>query len=309
MAITRITGSKWLVDGSVTNIKLATDSVTTVKILDANVTTPKLADSAVTTAKILDGNVTPIKMDATGDYLFNSVNVGGGNTVLSSDGTITTKGGNLIVQNTAGNTNVLTVDAVTETITTSGSLVIGQDLTVQGTTTSVNSTTLDVTDANITVGKGGTVASANGSGITVEITDGTNGSLIYDASAPVKWKAGDLGSEDNLVGQTVTQTLTNKTYNLTGAPIQGETDVESAVRALNVIAGGTPSTFYGDLGSAEVTGGGLTVTIAGATQIDAVYASGIRLSLGAANDYTVSGNVITLAESLLGNIVVDYTSV
>lgn len=60
--------------GSIDTSKLASDSVTTVKILNANVTTAKIADSAVdttklasdsvTTVKILDGNVTLSKLAA-----------------------------------------------------------------------------------------------------------------------------------------------------------------------------------------------------------------------------------------------------
>lgn len=50
------------IDGSVTAAKLATNSVTTVKIADLNVTAAKLAADAVTTAKILDANVTTSKL-------------------------------------------------------------------------------------------------------------------------------------------------------------------------------------------------------------------------------------------------------
>ena len=51
-----------LLDGSIIERLLATDSVTTVKIKDGNVTTPKLADKSVTTPKLADGAVTTIKV-------------------------------------------------------------------------------------------------------------------------------------------------------------------------------------------------------------------------------------------------------
>jgi len=47
---------------AVTAGKIATDAVTTSKILDLNVTTAKIAADAVTTAKILDSNVTDAKL-------------------------------------------------------------------------------------------------------------------------------------------------------------------------------------------------------------------------------------------------------
>jgi len=51
-----------VIDSSITDAKLASDSVTTVKILDSNVTANKLASDSVTTVKILDANVTANKL-------------------------------------------------------------------------------------------------------------------------------------------------------------------------------------------------------------------------------------------------------
>ena len=59
------------------------------------------------------------------------------------------------------------------------------DLTVDGTTTTINSTTLEVDDLNITVASGAAdAASANGAGLTV---DGANATLIY-SSAGDNWE-------------------------------------------------------------------------------------------------------------------------
>ena len=58
-----------------------------------------------------------------------------------------------------------------------GTVVIKGDLTVEGTTTTVNSTTLDVADKNITVASGSAnAAAANGAGITVDV--GTNSPAV-----------------------------------------------------------------------------------------------------------------------------------
>lgn len=62
----------------------------------------------------------------------------------------------------------------------SGNVVIPGNLTVNGTTTTINSTTMDIDDLNITIASGAAdSAAANGAGITV---DGASATLIYTAS-------------------------------------------------------------------------------------------------------------------------------
>ena len=296
MAITRVTGSKWL--------------------KDLSVSTGKIADLAITNGKITDSAVNGDKIDVTSDVTINTLVVGdagGANVSVDNAGGITANtDGKLSIVGTTSGTEVLSVDGTSGAIVASDDVTINGDLTVNGTTTTVNSETLDVEDANITVGKGGTVASADGSGITVDITDGTSGSFIYKASSTTKWAAGDLGAEINLIGETGEVTIYDKTYDLVGDDIQGQSDIEAALRELDSLAGVVNTTFYGDTSSDEVSADGLTVTISdiesSADAVLAVYASGIRLSLGSENDYTVDDSgVITLAEALEGNIVVDYT--
>lgn len=92
------------------------------------------------------------------------------------------------------------------------------DVTIQGTLNVdnqnvINSTTTEIQDPNITVNKGGTQATANTavSGLTTEMSDAIDARIGYDSTAPLRYKAGEVGSEDNLVGETATQTITNKT--------------------------------------------------------------------------------------------------
>jgi hypothetical protein len=100
--------------------------------------------------------------------------------------------------------NNLTVGGATTTV------VIPGNLQIDGTSTTVNTSTLDVEDTNITVNKGGSDATSEGSGLTVDRV-GTDGSLIYKNTSATKWAAGSLGSEVDLVGISSSQTLTNKT--------------------------------------------------------------------------------------------------
>ena len=97
-------------------------------------------------------------------------------------------------------------------ITGINDLTIDGDLTVNGTTTSVNSDTLDVTDANITVNNGGTQASADAgnAGLTIEMSDATDVEIGYDSTTASKMALGEIGSQSEIITATHTQTLSNK---------------------------------------------------------------------------------------------------
>lgn len=99
-----------------------------------------------------------------------------------------------------------------------GKVVISNDLQVDGTTTTVNSSTLEVTDHQITVNNNGNQATADtGGGIKVSMTDATDAVVVYDSSLASKFKAGEEGSEREIVTVSDTQTLTNKELSNTGA--------------------------------------------------------------------------------------------
>lgn len=134
--------------------------------------------------------------------------------------------------------------------TFSDNLVVQGDLTVNGTTTTINTQTLDVEDANVQVNTGGTVASANAasSGITVDITDGTDARLGYDSTLASKFKIGEVGSESQVATVSHTQTLTNKTIDGDDNTIQDlqagmfKTIIGNALRFFSFDAVGAPIT-------------------------------------------------------------------
>ena len=99
------------------------------------------------------------------------------------------------------------------TIDDSGNMTVSGDLTVQGTTTSVNTDNLEVEDANITVNRGGDQASADlaDAGLTVEMSDATDALIGYDSTSATKWKVGDTGASAPVVDESTAQSLTNKT--------------------------------------------------------------------------------------------------
>lgn len=111
---------------------------------------------------------------------------------------------------TAVTMNIGATNATTINIGRSGQMVVlPGNLQVDGTTTTVNSETLDVTDANITVNNTGNQASANNTaGLTVEMSDATDVVLIYDSTLTARFKIGDSGSEQEIVTTGHAQTIT-----------------------------------------------------------------------------------------------------
>lgn len=98
--------------------------------------------------------------------------------------------------------------------TFSNDVIVTGNLTVNGTTTTLNTATLDVTDTNITVNKGGNDISAEGAGLTVERAT-TNGSFVYEDALTSKFKLGAIGSEVEVADISSNQALSNKTINNT----------------------------------------------------------------------------------------------
>ena len=84
-----------------------------------------------------------------------------------------------------------------------GTVVIAGNLQVDGTTTTINSTTLDVDDLTITVAKGAAdSAAANGAGLHI---DGANESLIWDSSNGYFEFTDEVFSTEFITGTTSTK--------------------------------------------------------------------------------------------------------
>ena len=101
---------------------------------------------------------------------------------LKADGTVSTT-----APFTFGNKIIGPSTFTIEPTNVNGTVVIAGNLQVDGTQTAVNSTTMDVTDLNITVAKGAAnAAAADTAGITV---DGANATLQYEDGSPGTWES------------------------------------------------------------------------------------------------------------------------
>ena len=112
-----------------------------------------------------------------------------------------------------------------------GTVQIKGNLQVDGTNTTINSTTLDVDDLNITVAKGaGSSSAANGAGLTV---DGAGATILYTHST-TSW---DFNKAVNVTGTVTATSFTGDGSGLTGlsSTIASLTDVDVTGIANNKI--------------------------------------------------------------------------
>lgn len=168
------------------DVKLAGSGSVTVTRTDANTITISATDTGITdvvndTTPQLGGS-----LDVNGNSI---VSVSNGNITLAPNGT--------------------------------GKVVISGDLQIDGTTTTVNSTTVDVDDINITLAKGAAnAAAANGGGITLE--GPTTAATITYTSADDRWNMNKNLNVTTVYGalsgnaSTATALATGRTIALTG---------------------------------------------------------------------------------------------
>ena len=160
------------------------------------------------------------------------------------------------------------------TISDAGDLIVTGDLTVNGTTTSVNSADLEVTDKNITVNNGGNDASAEGAGLTVERT-GTDGSIVFEDALTSKWKLGLLGAEVEVADISSAQILTNKT-------IDADTNTITDIANANIAASAAIVTSKLEAltaNRATITNGSGFLSVSAVTNLELAFVSGVTSSI------------------------------
>ena len=172
-------------------------------------------------------------------------------------------------------------------ITDDGTTVtIGGNLVVSGTQTTINSTTLAIAD---------NIIQLNGTGATnagLVVRDATastlvSGSLLWDTTND-KWIAGPLGSEDDVVLKTGTQTLTNKTISGASNTLSSIANGSLTNSSVTVTAGTGMSG-----GGAVALGSSVTLTNAGVTSI--TTNTGLSTNASATGAVTITNAGVTSA--------------
>lgn len=148
-----------------------------------------------------------------------------------------------------------------------GDLNLTGDLNITGNLNSQSVTDLDVEDRTITINSGGTTPADDVAGIQVEGTGATTvGAILYNSTSATEFSIGTGASQQDIVGISATQTLTNKTLT---TPTIG--DFSNATHDhSNGANGGQISITGGTTGTLTVARGGTGSTTA----------SGARTNLG-----------------------------
>ncbi len=191
---------------------------------------------------------------------------------------------------TGSTTNINIGSASGGTTTVKKDLVVDGDLTVNGTTTTINSTTLSVDDINIELGSTAspTDITANGGGITLKgATDKT-----------ISWSSiGWSSSEDfNLV--------TGKVYEINGTSVLSASTLGSGVTSSSLTTVGTigTGTWQGSIIAAQYGGTGVANTGKTITLGGNLITSGAVTHAGAfAQTFTATGNT-TLTLPVIGTL-------
>ena len=292
-----------------------------------------LSNGVVTVA----GEVDAVSLDVSGD-----VDVDGTTNLDNTDidGTLVVDGSNISLDSTStlnidnsNTSNGITIGTATSGVpvsighttsetTVNDNLTVTGDLLVSGTTTTVNSTTVNLNDHNIVLDSGNsTSAVINGAGITIEGGTGSDATFTYSTTGPqFELKlAGDY--EDLQIAKLTATELdisgaidVNGTSNLDVVDIDGAVDMASTLTVAGVvdITDTTDSSdATGDTGALRVEGGasiakklfvGTDADIDGTLEADAITVNGTALNT------VIAGVTVTDATNSAHVLVTDNES-
>lgn len=227
---------------------------------------------------------------------FTNLTLSGDIAVNGGDVTTTSTTANIFTE-TATTINLGTVNAgtinigsSTSTVTVNDDLVVTGDLTVNGTTTTINSTTLSVDDKNIELASTASPsdAAADGAGITVK---GTTDKTFNWLDATDAWT-----SSEHL------DLAAGKNYYIGGTLVLSSTGLGSGITSSSLTSVGTISsgTWQGTIvapayGGTGVNNGSSTITIGGNLTFSGAYTTTFTTTANTSVTLPTTGTLATLA--------------
>jgi len=201
--------------GVASSVGTPTDlSVTTNKIANGAVTAAKL-DSAITTDDITEGSTNLYYTDARADARIaaaTTTDLTEGTNLYYTDARVDARlasgnVGNIITTGYLAGPATFTIDPAAVGDNT-GTVVIAGNLQVDGTTTTINSTTVTVDDLNLTLASGAiNAAAADGAGITIDDgSGGTEPTILYGATPNAFNFNRNVGINTTITGGTTADT-------------------------------------------------------------------------------------------------------
>jgi hypothetical protein len=252
----------------------------------------KLDDFTSTTdnALVRTNGIAGEAVQDSGIIIDDSDNMSGVGTISSGSITI---GGDVVLNRDSANV-----------LRTPDSLIVDGDLTVSGTTTTLDTTNLQVEDANILINKGAATAPADDvAGLSVERgSSGADGSLVWNETNN-RFKQGIVGSEVEIVDLSATQTLTNKT--LTSPSITTPTGIVKGDVGLGNVDNTSDATK--NAATATLTNKTMTRIANSFTRTITTYSTAQTLSVTVDDIVKVSGNTTLTLPAAASSSGVEFT--
>jgi hypothetical protein len=214
--------------------------------------------------------------------------VNGGDITTTSTGTATVFNTNATTLNLGGAATTVSIGAGSGTTTVNNALVVTGDLTVNGTTTTMNTTTISVDDKNIELGAvaSPTDVTADGGGITLK---GATDKTFNWVDATDAWTSSE---HMNLAS--------GKVYRIDGTSVLSSTTLGSGVTSSSLTSVGTITTgtwngsvVAGQYGGTGVANTDKTITIGGNFSTTGAHALDFTLAGATSVTMPTSGTVIS----------------
>jgi lipopolysaccharide export system protein LptA len=286
VALVNLTAAQTLTNKTLTSPSIGTSLTTASSSFD-------LLNTTATTINFGQGATSLSMGSSTGTSYINNATISLPNATSITTGqtTVALLNTTATTVNAFGAATTLSIGAATGTLTiNNANTVITGNLTVNGTTTTINATTLTVDDKNIELGSVGTPSdvTADGGGITLK--GATDKSITWSS---VGWTS----SEDfNLV--------TGKVYEINGTSVLSATTLGSAVVTSSLTTVGTIGTgtwqgtaIVGQYGGTGVNNSGKTITIGGNFTHTGAHTLGLTTTANTSVTLPTTGTLATLAGS------------
>ena len=220
-----------------------TTTAGTVSIANSNTTTLNIGGAATAIAIGATTGTTNVKNNLDVD---GTLNVDGG-TISSTASVLNLVNTNVTTLNLAGAATTIGIGAASGNTTVNNNLIVAGDLTVNGTTTTVNSSTVSVDDINIVLGSTAspTDATSNGGGLTLKgTTDKT-----------LSW----IDSTDSWTSSENIDLATSKTYKINAIDVLSSSSVLNSPTSVTAFQSATTLSLGATTGTSNVRNN-LTVT-------------------------------------------------